>query len=212
MGVCDRVQRQRQLLQRIEQLVRLIRRDLCYRGSKDTADLGGAVHERLLRSPSLADKFENEPEELRGLLRTVVRHVVIDEIRRRAGLRRTRPDEAQLRLEWEARFSGPGGDLQDVLTERQRDVQRVLEELELFRLGRDGRRIAPARRERMVRALTMSWEGYSHAEIAKALGMPKATVGHNINALVVILAGRVSQSSLEPEDGQLPAPLMVAAT
>lgn len=218
MGESNRVHGQRKLLARIEQLIRLIRRDLCYRGSKDTADLGGAVHERLLRSPSLADKFNNQPEELRGLLRTVVRHVLIDEIRHSAAQKNQRPEDKRFVLEWKAHFVAgvEPGEPQHVLTERQRDVQRVLEELELFRLGADDQHISPERRERMVRALTMSWEGYSHSEIAAAFHMPKSTVGHDINTLVGLLATRVVQAGgmdLDADDdvGTCREPLMAAA-
>ena len=196
---------QRQLLKRIEQLVRLIKRDLCYGGSKDTADLGGAVHERLLQSPNLRRKFDDEPSTLRGLLRTMVRHVLIDEIRSRSAQKRAVPEGDQLRVEWLQQCGrGPARPTPELEhnAQRRRDVQLVMEELERFRLGQDDSRVARDRRARMHDALMLHWQGLSHAEIAVRLGLPKSTVGHSIDALSVMLARRVVTATSTTTDAR----------
>jgi DNA-directed RNA polymerase specialized sigma24 family protein len=199
---------QEQLLQRIDYLVHVIKTDLRYTGSKDTADFSGAIKERLLGTEQLRHTFNHAPSRLLGLLRTLVRHEVFDEMRARRARKRQAPSAFVLQAELCPTPDGLAGRTPSTqrALERKRDLERILYELDRFARGDDDSRIGPRQRATMVRALELSLQGMTQREIAEALGVPKSTVAHRIDALRALIARRVALAERASQPAGVCAP------
>lgn len=176
------------LLDRIDQIVHWQKRDLRYRGSKDTAELGGMVAEKLVRRDTYKRTFMTRPHELFGLLRRLTRHAIIDVMRAAAAEKHQRP----LLTPPERWARTPSIHRQ---IERRDDLDAIRRELERFRTGESQVKVArPELRANMATAFELHhFGGDSHACIAERLNTSKATIGNWLEFMRLHLARRVAE-------------------
>ena len=180
------LEQQRAVLRRIHELVHWLKQDLRYRGSKDTAELGAIVTEKLLRRDSYRRAFVTSPRQLWGLLRQVARHAIIDVMRANGAEHRQRPAVV---LE----FGEVAPTLQHEL-EYRACVNLVREEMAHFRAGTGyGRAARKKVRPQMAAAFELYYfEDASHAEIAERLNTSKATICNWLDFMRLHIARRVA--------------------
>lgn len=186
--------RQRVILERIDKLARL-----SWSGHdawSDPTEIGSAVKERICASAQLRRIFEEDPDRLRGLLRTLVKHALVDAHRAARATKRDRPALGALRHELLLQRGGavePHVPELHLQIERKLQRKRLYEELVRFRLEPGASRFGVAQRRVMVTALRLALRGHAHGQIAQLLRVPKSTVTHRIDELVSTLAFRVSR-------------------
>jgi DNA-directed RNA polymerase specialized sigma24 family protein len=184
---------QRALLQRIDKIVRILKYDLHYNGSKDTGDLGGLAVERLVRRDTYARLFREDPKQLWFLVKHLVRHTIID-AQRAEGARRRRPPAGEPLQA----IQGTPSVHRDL--ERRQCLNAVYEELGRFRRGQGWQKEVRAnQRGAMADAFELYLSGrYSHSQIGARLGVAKSTVSNWLDFLIQRFARRIAASSDAP--------------
>jgi DNA-directed RNA polymerase specialized sigma24 family protein len=176
------------LLRRVDQIVHWQKHALRYRGSKDTAEIGGMVVERLIRRDTYRRVFSTRPGELWGMLRRVAHNAIVDLIRAHGAQKNQRPT-AEPAQRWARTPS-----LHAALEHRE-CLQAIRCELERFRTGEAYAKAArPELRARMAAAFEQHYfEGAAHAAIAAQMGTSKATVGNWLEFVRLQLARRIAE-------------------
>ena len=181
---------QTEFLQRIESVVRWIKRNLDYRGSKQTGDFRGLVLERFCKRDTYRDAFEQDPARLNPMIGAVTRNVVIDEMRARGAQRRVPAHALQSLDGGTGTVAALTPSPDEVAEDRERDalVRRALAKL---RANKSGTLRHP---DKMVDAFERAfYQGESHRRIARELGEARTTVDNWIHVLVLRLAREVAE-------------------
>ncbi|MDD9941565.1 MAG: hypothetical protein OXU20_11035 [Myxococcales bacterium] len=182
--------KQTEFLERTEEIVRWVKCNLGYRGSKQTGDFQGLVMERLYRRDTYRAAFEEDPTRLRPMIRRVTRNVIIDEIRARRAQKRV-PAHLQEPIEGEHEPVDVSAKVPERVAEWNQRENLLREELARIASNESGSLRQP---EKMVYAFEQAFfHGESRRAIACQLNEPKSTVDHWIHVLVLQLARRMAE-------------------
>lgn len=182
--------KQTDFLRRTEEIVRWVKANLNYRGSKQTGDFQGLVLERFFRRDTYRAAFEQDPAQLQPMVRKVARSVIIDEIRARRAQKRL-PEHMQQPIEGEREPEDPSTRPPERVAEWNQRETLLREELARIAANEHGSLRQP---EKMVYAFERAFfHGESRRTIAQQLDEPKSTVDHWIHVLVLQLARAMAQ-------------------
>ena len=185
MADSDVTRSQRDLMARMAERVRWLKRRYRYRGSKETADMVQSGMLALAKSPHYGEKLRECPGELQGLAHRVMHNVLIDDIRREG---RASAPNPRGRVTFERSALGVNSSLDRRLDEERR---REKVEVELLALEAGETRSLYRNPGPMVAAWRLRREGMTDAAVAERLGVAKPTVNKWIRNVQAHLALRL---------------------
>ena len=182
--------KQTEFLRRTEEIVRWVKRNLDYRGSKQTGDFQALVMERFCKRDTYRAALEEDPSQLQPMIRKVARGVIIDEIRAARAQKRV-PLHMQDSIEGEGEPVDPSPRAPEQLAEWNQRETLLREELARVAANESGTLRHP---DKMVYAFEQAFfHGESRRAIARRLNEPSSTVDNWIHVLVLQLARAVAE-------------------